>query len=136
MSVHVPAALRRAVRERAGGQCEYCRILERIDSEPFQIDHVRPLGHGGRTVAANLAHACLQCNRWKGPNLASIDLSEDAPAWLFNPRQDLWEEHFVPKRGKVIGLTPGGRATVTLFRMNDPDRVRLRIISLRPAGTA
>lgn len=37
-----------------------------------------------------------------------------------------WPEHFAMDGGKVIGLTPAGRATVRLLQMNAPRRVELR----------
>ena len=134
MSVHIPAAVRRTVRERADERCEYCRILERYDVESLQFDHVRALSHGGRTVAANLALACVPCNRWKGPNLGAVDPATDDLIWLFDPRRHLWAEHFSHVAGRVIGLTPAGRATAALLRMNDPRRILPRAASFRLAG--
>jgi hypothetical protein len=52
---------------------------------------------------------------------------------LFNPRLDTWSDHFVLSRGFVLGLTPIGRTTAALFRMNTPDRVELRL-ALQKAG--
>ena len=46
---------------------------------------------------------------------------------LFNPRTDTWNQHFRIQAGRVIGLTPVGRATVSVLNMNRPDRVRVRI---------
>ena len=126
MSVHIPAALRRAVLERSAGRCEDCRVSERFDIEPLQLDHVRPLRHGGRTVAGNLAPACWHCNQWKGPSIAAFDPLDDRPAFLFNPRGHIWEEHFEVRAGVVLGRTPAGRATAGLLKMNEPARVRLR----------
>lgn len=70
---YIPANLRRLVVERAVGRCEYC-LLHQADT-PFshQIDHILPLKHGGETIAKNLALACLDCNRYKGSDLAAID---------------------------------------------------------------
>lgn len=40
---------------------------------------------------------------------------------LFNPRMDVWDEHFRWGRGwkKLIGREPGGRASVVALNMND-----------------
>ena len=134
MSVHVPAALRRTVRERAGNRCEYCRISQRFEINSLQVDHTRPLRHGGRTVAENLALACLPCNLWKGPNLTAFDPAEDRPEFLFAPRRDIWTDHFELHGGAVVGLTPTGRATAAFFKMNEPARVRLRARSVVADG--
>lgn len=47
---------------------------------------------------------------------------------LFNPRFDIWQEHFkAQKSGHIVGLTCKGRATVEALRFNDEDRVRNRL---------
>ena len=45
---------------------------------------------------------------------------------LFNPRTEVWNEHFQFRGSEVIGLTPTGLATVRLLHMNAPRRVQLR----------
>ena len=136
MSVHIPARLRRRVRERAGGRCEYCRIAQRYEPEPLQFDHVRPLAHRGRTTFANLALACRPCNHWRGPNLASYDPQHDRIAFLFRPRLDVWEDHFDLRDGRVVGTTAEGRTTAWFLRMNLPTRVRVRMRSAALAPAA
>ena len=135
MSVYIPVAVRRVVRERAGNCCEYCRISQRAERRPFEMDHTRPLRHGGRTVAENLAFACAPCNLWKGPNLTAFDPAEDRPEFLFDPRRDVWADHFELRGGAVAGLTPTSRATVAFLKMNEPARVRLRARSLVADGS-
>src|SRR4051812_2791231 len=49
---YVPVALRRRVRERAGGCCEYCRIPERLTFALHWVDHIVAEKHGGRTEEA------------------------------------------------------------------------------------
>src|SRR5262245_8975439 len=61
------------VRRRAGGRCEYCHFPEAYYPAPYEIDHVIALKHGGPTVLSNLALACLRCNGFKGPCIASLD---------------------------------------------------------------
>jgi putative hemolysin len=56
------AALRRLVRDRSGGRCEYCRLPEGESLVPFEIEHIIARKHRGRTVASNLAWACVY---WK-----------------------------------------------------------------------
>ena len=134
MSVHVPAAVRRLVRERAGDRCEYCRVAAWADRETLQFDHVRPLQHLGRTDAANLCLACAHCNQARGPNMSGFDPGDDSLVALFNPRADRWDEHFRAIRGLIFGLTPAGRASVRLLRMNAAERIFFRTLS-PPAGS-
>ena len=88
MRPHVPAALRRLVRERAGGCCEYCRLPDDVSWLPHEPDHVIATKHGGETTADNLAWACFLCNRYKGSDIASVDPQSRRITRLFNPRQD------------------------------------------------
>jgi len=67
------AALKRLVRDRSGGRCEYCRLPQRGSRAPFEINHTIPRKHHGRTVAGNLALSCVYYNAFKGPNLTGLD---------------------------------------------------------------
>ena len=118
--------LDRLVRRRARGRCEYCHLPEKSHPAPFQIDHVIARQHGGRSLAENLALACIQCNRYKGPNLAGIDPVTGEMVRLFHPRRDKWSAHFVWKGFVVTGTTPVGRATIDVLNMNNPVTVELR----------
>jgi len=121
--IAIPAPLRRLVLERADGRCEYCLLHQ--DDAPFahQLDHVLPLKHGGHTIESNLALACLECNRHKGSDLTAIDPTDGSVVLLFNPRTQLWQEHFTLVGVRIAGQTPAGRATVILLRMNEPTRI-------------
>lgn len=70
--------------------------------------------------------ACSECNFAKGPNLVSIDPETDEQAAIFHPRSDDWGFHFKIEAGRIVGLTPIGRATARLLNMNAPRLVRLR----------
>ena len=128
MSVsHITAALRRRIRERAHGLCEYCLIGEEdtffVSHEP---DHIIAEKHGGETVTGNIALACFDCNRFKGSDIASLDPKTKQLVPLFNPRTDTWIEHFEARDGVILPLTPIGRATERLLKLNLPDRVDIR----------
>jgi hypothetical protein len=43
MSEHIPGALARAVRDRAGKMCEYCHLPQLLQEAAFHIDHISPL---------------------------------------------------------------------------------------------
>lgn len=93
---------------------------------PHEPDHVIATQHGGETVLANLAYACFQCNRFKGPNIASLDPATGEPALLFNPRVERWSHHFRLSDATIEPLTAIGRATAFLLRLNDAERVTIR----------
>ena len=46
---------------------------------------------------------------------------------LFNPRSQLWEEHFHREGAVVLPLTPTGRATEAALAMNRPLAVAIRL---------
>ena len=122
----ISAALRREVRERAGERCEYCLLAESQAFFPHEPDHLIALKHGGETVSANLALACFDCNRFKGSNIASLDPVTGELVAVFNPRTQTWSEHFNLNGGTIIPLTPVGRVTETLLRLNMRSRVERR----------
>ena len=115
------------VRQRAGNRCEYCGLRqEHYGTWRHQIEHVVPKKHGGTDEEANLALACMRFNLCKSSNLSGIDSDTGNIEALFNPRSQHWHEHFRLNADRVVGLTPTGRATVSVLNMNDPERLRLR----------
>ena len=122
----VGAALRREVRLRAVGRCEYCDLTQ--DEFPFamfHVEHVIAKQHGGTDTSDNLCLACHWCNLHKGPNIAT--LVDGNLVRLFHPRRDRWSEHFMRNGDLIVGLTPVGVGTTLLLDMNDNDRRRIRI---------
>ena len=117
--------LRQDVAERAAHCCEYCRLPERYNSLPFQMDHVIAEKHGGETSFQNLAYSCLHCNVFKGPNIAGRDSETNQTVRLFDPRNDLCDKHFAWDGPALEGRTPIGRATVAVLRINLAHRVAL-----------
>ena len=129
MSVtYIPAALRNSIYKRASGCCEYCLISETVSFAKHQIDHIIAEKHGGQTVEGNLALSFTICNKYKGSDIASIDNATGAIVPLFNPRKDVWSEHFKIENGVFIGLTPNARATIRLLQINNLARVEERKI--------
>jgi hypothetical protein len=126
MSDEISVALRREVRERAGGRCEYCFMPDDEPLFPHEPDHIIALKHRGVTASDNLAHACFDCNRAKGSDIASLDPATGALTALFNPRTRVWTEHFRFNGPVIEPLTPEGRVTVFLLRFNVPARVAIR----------
>jgi len=127
---HIPAALRQLVRERAQGRCEYCLYPEEMSFLPFEVEHIIAEKHGGTTTADNLALACPYCNRFKGTDLGSLDPETGQLTPFFNPRTQRWTDHFRLDGARIVPLTPEGRVTVAILRLNHPDRIleRQRLI--------
>jgi hypothetical protein len=127
MSVtHIPGALRRQVRERAGECCEYCRIPESMTWAVHTIDPIIAEKHGGPTVADNLALAGTICNPWEGSDLASIDEQTGSIEPLFTRVGIAGPTTSSSSAAASSRVHPGGRATVRVLRFNDPDRVQER----------
>ncbi len=122
----VPRRLLDAVRRRADGRCEYCRLPEQCTSLAFQPDHIIAVKHSGRTHEANLAWACFYCNSYKGACIAGPDPATGKVTRLFHPRFDGWAEHFRWAGAALAGRTDIGRATIAVLSINHPDAIRLR----------
>ena len=105
---------------RAGNRCEYCGLSQLGQEAAFHLDHVVPRAAGGPTVAGNLALACVSCSlrKWARQRAPDPDSGEEVP--LFNPRTQVWGEHFCWEGERVVPLTPTGRATVVALAMNRP----------------
>ncbi len=128
----VPDALRERVRQRARARCEYCLVPEAYVSL-HEADHIIAVQHRGPTSFENLALACFDCNRRKGPNISSVDAGTGQVVDLFHPRRQNWIEHFHLDGTRIVGLTQTGRATAALLEFNTPQRVRVRA-ELQRAG--
>ena len=133
MAAPIPPDLRRLIAERAGYRCEYCLLPQAAALHRHEPDHIVPLQHGGVTDPANLALACLRCNRYKGPNIGSFDPLTGQLVPLFHPRLQIWDQHFQIVDAEIIPLTAEGRVTARVLRFNDPDRLteRQRLIAAR-----
>lgn len=127
MSEYVSTGLRRTVRTRANGCCEYCLIHEDDCLLPHEPDHVIAMKHQGETTLDNLAWTCFMCNRAKGSDIASIDPESKDIVRLFSPRLDDWTKHlFVREDGVIYGTSAIGRATTQLLRLNRTHLVEIR----------
>lgn len=127
---NIPLKLRHLVRERAAHYCEYCQSSEWLSGQICHIDHIVPRSKGGATTAENLCLACAACNGLKFDFTEVADPETGETVSLFNPRQQVWQEHFRWSQDgtRVIGLTPCGRVTVALLQMNRPLIVAARSV--------
>src|SRR5438132_11688027 len=85
----------RIVAERARDAGEYCRSQARFSTHSFSVDHIVPLKAGGSEELENLAFACQGCNNHKYTKTAARDPVSGALVSLFNPRLQLWPDHFL-----------------------------------------
>jgi hypothetical protein len=122
VALEVNEASRRLVIERASRRCEYCLIHEDSVGFPHQIDHIISRKHGGSSGIGNLAYACVLCNRYKGTDIASVD-SSGRPIRFFDPRRDVWGEHFKLNGPVIQPLTLVGEVTIRVLRLNAAERV-------------
>jgi hypothetical protein len=123
---HVPAALRRLVMDRAGNCCEYCLLSQAGQEATLHIDHIIPESAGGATSEDNLALACVSCSLRKEARQSGIDPLGNKRVDLFHPRRDRWGQHFRWSGVEVEGITPKGRATVELLKLNRPSILAIR----------
>jgi hypothetical protein len=88
--------------------------------QAFHLDHITPRSAGGQTIIENLCLACSHCNIAKRDRTAATDPRTGKRVPLYNPRTDVWEEHFRWSRAwkNLLGRTPIGRATVRALDMN------------------
>lgn len=92
---------RQYISERAGGRCEYCKSPAEFATQAFSIEYAK-------TEAA--------------------DPVDGTMVSLYNPRTQVWLEHFRWHAGftLVAGVTPPGRATVEALHLNRPGIVNMR----------
>jgi hypothetical protein len=126
MSTYVSATLRKQVIKRAGNCCEYCRFPQSVALLVFEMEHIISEKHGGSTTPDNLALACPCCNRAKGTDLGSIDPETGQLTPFFNPRTQIWKEHFTFSEATIVPQTAEGRVTVIILQFNHPDRLQER----------
>ncbi len=95
---------------------------------PLEIKHMFPEALGGSTRRDNLWAACRQCNALKGDRTQTWDPVTDAVAPIFNPRRQVWSEHFSwsDDGAHIVGRTAEGRATILALDLNRSLLVRAR----------
>ncbi len=120
---YISAKLRSEVALRASYCCEYCLIDELKTGLFCEVDHIIGIKHNSPTDSSNLACACFNCNRNKGSDLASIDWDTSEIVRFYNPRSDIWSEHFRFDSFYIAATTQIGKVTAIIFRFNDRKRL-------------
>lgn len=101
-------------------RCSYCHIS--LNNNKAEVDHIYPRAKGGTDDLSNLTLACGNCNTRKSDLISAIDPVTNEEHCLFNPKKQLWDEHFHIWAGDVCGKTKIGRATAhVLFQRYNTD---------------
>jgi hypothetical protein len=132
----ISSDLREAVISRAFKCCEYCKSQDKYSPTAFTIDHIVPESADGTSDFENLAYACFLCNRLKSNKLKVFDILTRKWTPLYNPRKDVWNEHFVwhEDATKIIGLSAIGRCTIKELQLNREKLIEYRNCII-PFGT-
>lgn len=87
-----------------------------------------PRARGGSDDESNLWLSCSLCNRYKGSQVMSVDPLTGETVALFNPRTQVWREHFhwSEDGAYILGLTRIGRATVDALQLDNDLAVEVR----------
>lgn len=119
--------IRLFVGTRANYLCEYCKIPNEYFAS-FVIDHFLPLSKLGTDELLNLVLACNPCNASKGDATNTIDPVSGTVVPLFNPRTQIWAEHFTWSDDftLIVPTTITGRATLDRLNLNRSEHVNLR----------
>lgn len=127
-SERVTSTVKKVVSSRAKNYCEYCRTPDKYCTESFTIDHINPREAGGENTLDNLAWACLGCNSHKHIKTQESDPETGKNVPLFNPRKQVWTEHFnwSDDYTCIIRKTACGRATIKALHLNRAGVINLR----------
>ena len=126
--MRISRALRRQIRARAAGRCEYCQYPDEFTCAPFVCEHIQPRAHGGGDTPEELAWSCAGCNGHKADKIQAVDPQSGRLTPLFNPRRQTWARHFRWSIDGllIVGRTAVGRATIAALELNRVELVNLR----------
>ncbi|MBP7999693.1 MAG: HNH endonuclease [Chloroflexi bacterium] len=128
----IPTETRKAIREAFGYCCGYCGVAEIHVGSELEVDHFRPLTHGGTNDLDNLIYACSACNRFK----ADYWPEEDDPDsfYLLHPAEDEMSNHLtLVNDGHFVGLTPRGWFHIQWLHLNRPQLISWRLTQQKEA---
>jgi len=125
----LPIEADRRVREAGRNRWGYCLSPQYLVMARLEIEHILPRAKGGTDEESNLWLSSPLCNRYKADWTVARDPETGEVTALFNPRLQLWSEHFRWSADglRIIGQTPVGRATVAALHIaDDPDALLVR----------
>ncbi len=91
---HISGEIRQRVRKQANNRCGYCQSRQQYVLGPLEIEHIIPQARAGSNDEENLWLACRLCNSYKGTQIDAVDPISGLRTPLFNPRTEIWREHF------------------------------------------
>jgi hypothetical protein len=117
----------RQVHIRASFRCEYCQTAQRVIGQAMHVEHIIP---NLSDHLDNLCLSCPSCNLSKAKAIQALDPETKDMISLFNPRTQIWDEHFEwHENGTIVnGKTATGRATLSRMKMNIERIVQARMI--------
>lgn len=117
----IPDYIKDKIRQQANNRCGYCLSLQKYVLGLLEIEHIVPKAKGGSDDEHNLWLACRLCNGYKGRQTEAKDPETEQIVPLFNPRKQIWSEHFQwsQEGTQILGKTPCGRATVMALKLNN-----------------
>lgn len=123
-----PDKLKQITYSRAQGLCEYWKSPANISSQPFVVEHILPKSKGGQSIEENTALSCQGCNNYKYNKTAGNDSLTGKSANIFDPRKQIWSDHFAWSNdgSEIIGLSATGRVTIEVLRLNRQELQNLR----------
>ncbi|MEN9612135.1 MAG: hypothetical protein RLZZ628_2949 [Bacteroidota bacterium] len=126
-------SIKQTVQQRAQFCCEYCLAQANISADSFVMEHILPVAKGGSNHLDNLAYSCQRCNNHKFTATHALDEVTGTTAPLYNPRDEVWENHFEWSDDftEILGKSPTGRATVNRLKLNRVNLVNLRRILVK-----
>ena len=131
-STYISAKLRKLVKSRGQGRCEYCLTPERLSQDAFHIDHIICEKQGGSTTSENLCLSCQLCNLYKGDSIVAYFIKDSSLERLFDPRNSNWSDHFeLLNTGQIFPLTKIAEGTIMVLKLNEEERVMERQFGVR-----
>jgi len=109
------------IRRQAKNRCGYCLNPQELIPYRLEIEHILPKALGGESTEENLWLACRECNAHKAKKTKAVDTLTGKTVKLFNPRRQIWREHFEfsQDNSQIIGKNPCGRATIESLQINN-----------------
>lgn len=127
---YISTKIKKIVKNRAFGYCEYCQCPSEISTDTFSLEHIIPRSKNGTNNLDNLAFSCSGCNLAKYTKIEFLDVISQIFYPLFNPRTMIWDDHFIWDEllTSMVGKTAIGRTTIEALKVN-----RLPVRNLRRA---
>ncbi len=121
----VSKSLRDRVRAIYDFRCGYCGVSEAESGGELDVDHFRPVAHGGTDDLENLVYACVTCNRFKGGYWPAAEADQEL--MLLHPQHNETPAHIaLMPDGRLTGLTPRGWLHIRRLHLNREPLITLR----------